>query len=79
MAPERRTFPERAGALRDAVEGRAHPIGVSTAKPRLRSYHDHVQGKHPSLGDQHIAITMYSVDQTKQLSTGCAIGLFGEA
>jgi hypothetical protein len=33
----------------------------------------------PSLGDQHIAITMYSVDQTKQLFTGCAIGLFGEA
>ena len=72
-------FPERAGALRDAVEGRAHPIGVSTAKPRLRSYHDHVQGKHPlSWWSAHRYHDVF-VDQTKQPSTGCAIGLFGEA
>jgi hypothetical protein len=39
-------FRSKSGALRDAVEGRVHPIGIRTAKPCLRSHHDHVQGEH---------------------------------
>jgi len=50
-SPEWRSAPERdvwsrSGSLRGPGEGHAHPSGVSTASPRLRSHHDHVQGEH---------------------------------
>ena len=51
----------RSGALRDAVEGRAHPIRVSAAKPRLRSRRHQVQGGHLlSVANPH-RLAMYSL------------------